>query len=229
MKVSKNHFGQLEFYIPDLKKFKILDVGSGRGKFLVGAALAGATAVGLEIYPPNIELTKERARAQGVKVDVKEGVAESLPFPSFSFDFVNLSEVVEHVENPVVVMKEAYRVLNSGGHCYVSIPSRFAIFDPHFHLWFINWLPRVLAERYIVFRGKEKDYSRNNGKQRLSEMHYYTFGKAKRMLENIGFTVNDMRALKLRRRGWYGRIFLPIYVLMRPFYFNAFHFLLEKK
>src|SRR4051812_10047947 len=129
------HFQNLSFYIPDLRNRKILDLGSGRGNFLIEAAQAGAHAVGLEKFDKYVEISHEKARQAGVKLEIVQGTGEKLPFPDNSFDFINMGEVIEHVEVPERVLKEMYRVLRPGGKVYVSAPNRFGLNDPHFHLY----------------------------------------------------------------------------------------------
>jgi len=46
--------------------------------------------------------------------------ATSLPFKSETFDLVLASELLEHVSEPSLVLKEAYRVLKFNGHIIVT-------------------------------------------------------------------------------------------------------------
>ena len=48
--------------------------------------------------------------------------AHHLPFKNQSFDAVICAEVLEHVREPVVVMKEVYRVLNGEGVFLATVP-----------------------------------------------------------------------------------------------------------
>jgi SAM-dependent methyltransferase len=53
--------------------------------------------------------------------------ASDLPFEDASFDAVICSELLEHVEDPLLVVREAYRVLKSGGILFVCVPFLFRI------------------------------------------------------------------------------------------------------
>lgn len=55
------------------------------------------------------------------KIDV-ECSALNLPFKKNSFDIYYNYSVLEHIEDPVVFFKEAYRVLKKGGLCITSTP-----------------------------------------------------------------------------------------------------------
>jgi SAM-dependent methyltransferase len=48
--------------------------------------------------------------------------AERLPFQDAEFDFVWIFDVLEHVEDPVVVLREVARVLRPGGGFHIVLP-----------------------------------------------------------------------------------------------------------
>jgi SAM-dependent methyltransferase len=55
-----------------------------------------------------------------------------LPFRGESFDVVLCSELLEHVPDPIVVLREAYRVLQAPGILLLSVPFLFHVHaDPH--------------------------------------------------------------------------------------------------
>ena len=226
-----SHLDHLLALVPQLSKGKILDVGAGRGDFILSAARRGINVVGLEYNPEYIEEAKERANREHLTINLVQGKGEYLPFQDRTFLFANLSEVIEHVRDPRLVLSEVYRVLQPGGSAYVSAPNRFGIRDPHFHLYGINWLPRSWAHRLIGFLRKHKPYSQEAGLQRIDEMHYYTFGAFKRFLEELGFTVMDIRILKMRRK--LSRFLYPFGLalysaVLRPIWFDTAHVLATK-
>src|SRR5207249_343731 len=49
-------------------------------------------------------------------------VADRLPFADGSFDTVLSTQVWEHVEDPGMAAREAFRVLRPGGHLVVTVP-----------------------------------------------------------------------------------------------------------
>lgn len=207
----------------------VLDVGSGRGDFLTTMAKAGFRAVGIESSRWYVEASRALARREGVGVEVHEGKAEATPFDDTSFDFVNCAEVTEHVDNPQLVCREIYRVLKPGGKGYISFHNRFGIYDYHYHLWCINWLPRRWTEPVLMWLDKQKPDGAT-GRQKLITMHYYTYRQAERLLKRVGFSVIDGRAEKIKIRYPHAQIILlPLYrALLRPLYFNTFHMLVGK-
>ena len=155
--------------------------------------------------------------------------AEDLPFQDNYFDFVNCAEVSEHADNPAKMLAEIFRVLKSGGKCYISFHNRCGVYDYHYHLYFINWMPRAWTEPILKFLGKQKKDGQA-GRQKLISMHYYTCGRILRMLRDAGFSAADIRAERIKKiSGVFHILFLFFYFcLLRPFYFNTFHFLLAK-
>ena len=228
--MTENHFTNIERHVPDLKQRSILDLGSGRGGLLLLGKELGYNIVGLEYNPQYIEETLRRAKEKGLQVQVQQGKGEALPYPDASFDFVNMAEVLEHVQEPDLVMQEVYRVVKPNGGVYVSVPSRYGAFDPHFKIYGVNWVPRAWSDAYISLFGKHKEYHTDAGEQRLSHMHYFTLPAIHTLLSKIGFTIIDAREDRLRHLAPKGTQFLAIvlYKLIRSWYFNTFHFILKK-
>jgi SAM-dependent methyltransferase len=102
----------------------VLDVGSGAGQFLIGLAnsVDEVRAVGIDTSQTMVTTATSRAQAAGVAVQFMLGDAQQLHFPDESFDRVNCSLVLVHVEDPSAVVAEMARVLVPGG--------RIAIFEP---------------------------------------------------------------------------------------------------
>ncbi|MEK9177343.1 MAG: class I SAM-dependent methyltransferase [Patescibacteria group bacterium] len=227
---AMTHFDHLQRHLPDLMKRNILDIGAGRGKFVIDAAERGAAVVGLEPHSAYRDEIGKRAAERNLAVRVIPGSGEKLPFPDGSFGFANVSEVIEHVEEPEKVAREVFRVLKAGGAAYVSVPNRFGFKDQHFHLYFVNWLPRVWADAFISLFGRHKDYRSAAGRQRLADMHYMTYPAARRLFLIAGFSVTDMRETRIRGvAGFFTPLALAAYGLLRAFYFDSFHLLLTKE
>lgn len=64
----------------------VLDVACGSGNAALAAARAGARVTGVDYVPSLLDRGRERAAAERIEVDLREGDAEALPFPDASFD-----------------------------------------------------------------------------------------------------------------------------------------------
>lgn len=102
----------------------VLDVGSGAGEFLVELAgsVDGVRAVGIDVSDKMVDTAAARARAAGVEITFVTGDAQRLDFPGESFDRVNCSRVLVHIEDPAAAIAEMARVLVPGGRVTIAEP-----------------------------------------------------------------------------------------------------------
>lgn len=101
---------------------RVLEVGCGAGNIL--EQIAGAQLFGVDLS--HALLDKARARL-GDRAALHEGFAESLPFADSSFDRVYCSEVLEHVVDPLAVLREMRRVVRPTGWAVISFPNEALI------------------------------------------------------------------------------------------------------
>jgi len=91
----------------------LLDVGCGSG--WLAAHFTDWT--GIDGSPDAVA----RGRERGIEI-VRGDVDEPLPFTDGSFGGVVLKDLLEHVADPVAVVREAHRVLRPGGIVFASSP-----------------------------------------------------------------------------------------------------------
>lgn len=73
---------------------------------------------------------------------------ERLPFATGSFDVCVLTEVLEHLKRPDVVLGELSRVMRSGGSVYVTVPQSFGEHQiPHDYFRYTTFSLRFLADQ----------------------------------------------------------------------------------
>lgn len=97
-------------------KCKILNVGSGGEIYEHIRRIANAEIVQTDIDP-------ER------KPDIVADVCDMNMFADGTFDYVFMSEVLEHVKTPQEGVNEVHRVLKPGGTLYLSTPFIFPLHD----------------------------------------------------------------------------------------------------
>lgn len=96
----------------DVQGTKVLDLGAGTGRHLRALDARGAWVVAGDLRP-------EVHAASGGVVQLD---AHHLPFRDASFDLVVVSEVLEHVPAPLLVLRECARIVGPGGRVIVSVP-----------------------------------------------------------------------------------------------------------
>lgn len=95
----------------------ILDVACGPGFVTAAAAERGAKARGMDFSPAMLAVA--RARHAGIVFD--EGDAEALPYKDATFMGVVSNFGVHHVPRPILAVRQAYRVLRTGGRLAFTI------------------------------------------------------------------------------------------------------------
>jgi SAM-dependent methyltransferase len=125
-----NHLGNLpEFVLRSLAKLlqsfapyrnlnRLLDVGFGAGAILLAAQRDGWEVHGLE----KSRLAVEQAQARGF-ARAREGDFLAPPYEERSFDVITLAGVVEHLVDPQPFLRQARRLLRSGGVLFLSTPN----------------------------------------------------------------------------------------------------------
>ena len=111
----------------------------------------------MEPWEPAIEVSRDLAEATGVQLDIRGGVAEAMPFEDESIDFVNAYSVLEHVDDPDQVMREAFRVLRRPGAFLFSTTSAISPFQVEiagFPLF--PWYPPPLQRRIMTWATEKR-------------------------------------------------------------------------
>jgi SAM-dependent methyltransferase len=139
-------FWALQFaaYRPVFKRS--LDVGCGIGIMPKYMELFGYEAHGVEISQWAVDFAQRELGLQRIQ----RGTIFEVAFPASHFSLVTVVHVLEHLDDPVPTLSEAFRVLVPGGYLYVEVPSSerdtsdYGIDD---HFWFYNIpsLHRLLA------------------------------------------------------------------------------------
>jgi ubiquinone/menaquinone biosynthesis C-methylase UbiE len=222
---------------------QLLDLGCGMGGFAVAAELAGADVTALDYNPAYCVITAARGDQYGLQMPVMRAAGEALPCPDATYNIVTAWDVIEHVQQPSTMLSEIARVLQPGGVVFITAINRFAFRDPHYHLPLINYLPRPLAEFLIASFGRSKRRAAFRDRQRLSEMHYYSYAGFARAAARYGLRTRDLdeeRVLrgdlaphrKIRRRvlQLFDRhgLTLTLYHLYRALYQGTYRLVLVK-
>jgi phosphatidylethanolamine/phosphatidyl-N-methylethanolamine N-methyltransferase len=79
----------------------------------------GAHYTGSDITPAMLERAQKRASDCNFNIDLSVADSQALPFPDQHFDIIVMHLILAVVPDPVSALKEAERVLKSGGHIYI--------------------------------------------------------------------------------------------------------------
>ena len=114
------------FYnVPDRKKIKILDLGSGVGRNTIYLAKEGYIAFGVEATDSGIEISKKMREIEGINAIFKKGNLTKIPFPEKYFDAVVDIQAIQHntYEEIKKILQEIKRVLKPNGMFFAKMVS----------------------------------------------------------------------------------------------------------
>ncbi|MFN7572942.1 MAG: class I SAM-dependent methyltransferase [Betaproteobacteria bacterium] len=101
---------------------RALDIGIGTGLVAERALHIIGDAGELVGLDPSVGMLGQARRRLGPTVGLVCGLAEALPFPDRSFDFLSMGYALRHIEDIGVAFREFYRVLRPGGRlCLLEI------------------------------------------------------------------------------------------------------------
>ena len=133
---------------------RLLDVGFGEGGFLRVARARGWETHGVEMSAPAVELAVQRRLGT-----VHHGDFRTLPLPEAGFDVVIMSELIEHLPEPIEFLRRAGTLLRPGGLLYITTPhgrglsgrflkASWSLLCPpdHLQLFSVDSMRRLLAD-----------------------------------------------------------------------------------
>jgi SAM-dependent methyltransferase len=131
---------------------QVLVNGCGVGAYLEQLAKAAGLAVGLDIELERVAEARQKTPA------VLNAAGERLPFPDDRFDLILSHEVLEHVQDDRLAIREIVRTLRPGGRLVLFCPNRGYPFETHGIYWkgkyrfgnipLVNYLPRRWRDRF---------------------------------------------------------------------------------
>jgi 2-polyprenyl-3-methyl-5-hydroxy-6-metoxy-1,4-benzoquinol methylase len=164
----------------------MLDLGCGCGTFVKVCRDNGLDAFGVD---PGEDLLGI-AKLKSVGNYVIKAVGEFLPFKEGAFDVITSSNVLEHVQNPQLSLRESFRVMKPGGIFWLSFPDYSRCFhEPHYRIFWIPMMPKRIAKLYVRMRG------RTNTKY-LDSIQYVTQRTVRDTFHTHNARVIDLRETK---------------------------------
>lgn len=143
--VLVRRFGRDGRGLRPLKGLRVLDIGCGGGLLSEPLARMGAEVTGIDPAPGNVDVARLHAERSGLSIDYRAVPAEDLVAAGETFDVVLALEVVEHVADVGLFIRQAGRLVAPGGLFVGSTLNRtgksfaLAIVGAEYVL---RWLPR---------------------------------------------------------------------------------------
>lgn len=147
------------FGMSDLAGKTILDLGSGPGSWSLVFGMAGAHVIGIECDKRQIEFATKNQRA--VKVDnvifhecqAQKWLSDTL---SESYDYVFLQHSFEHMDMPMFVVSEVFRVLKPSGRVWIALPNKDSVLrsngEGHVGDYSMQDLEKMFSQFKLVYK-----------------------------------------------------------------------------
>ena len=144
-----------DFWGPDLKSLKLLDIGCSTGVISNVLSNHFGYVTGIDIDQPAVAYASEKFRKDNLSFLQSDSL--NINQPDNQFDVVICAQVYEHVPSANRLLAEIHRVLKPGGVCYFAAGNRLQLIEPHYNLPFLSVIPRKMAHAYV--RLTKKGYS----------------------------------------------------------------------
>lgn len=174
-------------FVREKRPLKVLDIGCNEGMMILYTRNAGVDAEfhGIDILPEK----KEKSLSRGYKQVILEDL-RTLDFKKLgehTFDVVICSHILEHLEDPGLVLDKIQQVIKKGGILVVGVP--------------IGLLPGILWRRHItpIFCPRHRI---SESLKRFGHVTFFTLPALRKLLKNHGFSMEVARGdFFIRARG----------------------------
>ena len=104
---------------------EILDAGCGSGRNMVTLAALGSVT-GIEISDASVARARDRAVGEVVQASITE-----MPLADQRFDLAVCLDVLEHIDNEALALRELRRVMRSSGLLLITVPAYQSLWSAH--------------------------------------------------------------------------------------------------
>lgn len=198
---AMDHRGVNALFVSDLlaavdatRQFDVLDVGTGTAQIPVELCkrLANCRVMALDAAAHMLELARYNVEAAGLieRIQLVKADAKRLGFADGTFDVVMSNSIVHHIPEPLVLLREATRLVKPGGLIFVRDLIR----------------PDALArlnELVQAYAGNENDHARQMFADSLHAA--LTLDEIRELVGSLGFSPETVQQTSDRHWTWSAR------------------------
>ena len=199
------------------KDKNVLDMGCGAGgKSMYFVSVGAKHVTGVDI----VESYAEESRVFAEELVYEDrftfvcASAFELPFEDNSFDTIIMNDFFEHVSDPAGALREALRVLTSGGRIYMNFPPYYHPQGAHMtDVISIPWVQLFFTEKQLIaaykhlVKGLPDEEMRlsfrfskdENGVERYTYINHMTLSRAKKIIKEVGVKPEFYEEIPLKK------------------------------
>jgi methionine biosynthesis protein MetW len=168
---------------------RILDLGCGDDEFTqeIGKNVGSEELYGIEISEKFGQLAKNR----GVKVILAD-LNKPLPIKAETFDLVIANQVIEHLHETDLFIKEIFRVLKWDGRAVISTPNLATIENIIFLILGLQPITTFVSDEVYVGNPFHPKYMRARTNIHPGHLRIFTLRSLKELFEFHGFIVEKI-------------------------------------
>lgn len=160
-------------YNADVSGLRILNIGGGDSSDVWYLAERNEVEV-----LDGSRVAVEQAQAHGVKGTIAD-VSKRLPYEDNQFDIVMLKDILEHIYNPMHLLKEAKRIVKESGYIVISLPNHF----------YLPFRLRIFFGGNMIWKSLMHNHKKDFEEWDYMHIRFFTWRGTKRMLEKVGLRV----------------------------------------
>lgn len=138
---------------------QVLDIGANAGT-IISCLIEeyGANAYGIEPQWSSCIAAQKYWQPLQEQTRLVRAVGEKMPFTDASFDLITSFNVMEHVQNPMQVMLEGWRLLKPGGYWFSTFPNFGSLWEGHYAIPWIPYMNIPIGRLYVKLWRRDPDF-----------------------------------------------------------------------
>lgn len=171
---------------------RILDIGCGYGEDLpyIRGYFKQGTIYGIDISINQLFMAVESLKGDD-SYRLIQSYAEHISFKNASFDAVIFSEIIEHLPEPELALREISRVLKNEGYLFITTPNKYSYFHAFGTLIPKKnriWLSRKLKGQWDIDPSKFVPH-----KDMKEHISLFSLFSLERLLKKYGFLIKNIK------------------------------------
>lgn len=184
----------------------IIEIGCAEGGNLCAMAEHGAADLaGTDIAVERLDSARQIASLLGLTINYSShDIIYQEPHPEWigRFDVAFLRDVIEHLDDATIALRNIKRVLKPGGVLYVTFPPYYSPFGGHQHL-LGNWVGKIPYMHLLpgpIFRSMVKTSTIERNKVEVGRLHgiRMSTNKFRRAANAAGYQISDEKLYFIR-------------------------------